>query len=130
MKLNADATTDALRVHNHIIRIAQWANFGAIIEQEGDSYTVVFHEALDAVKFCLQVWEAAFLGGKHVRGAAFLVASRCEGAAFWVASKAWRGVGWWGSGCCRMTFCEPMDAVKLCLLGVEVGLGGGASGAR
>lgn len=48
-------TTAALGLHNNIIRKAQWANAGVVLEQEGDSYTVAFHRSLDAVAFCLQV---------------------------------------------------------------------------
>jgi hypothetical protein len=32
-----------------------YTNVGYIVEQEGDSFTVVFHEAEDAVAFTLQV---------------------------------------------------------------------------
>ena len=34
---------------------ARWTTFGYIIEQEGDSYTLCFYEALDAVTFALMV---------------------------------------------------------------------------
>ena len=45
----------ALVAHNNLIEKAKWANFGSVIEQEGDSYSLIFEEAGDAVKFCLQV---------------------------------------------------------------------------
>jgi hypothetical protein len=44
----------ALLMHNSVIRTAKYANCGAILEQEGDSFTLAFYEALDAVAFCLQ----------------------------------------------------------------------------
>eukprot|EP00879_Flechtneria_rotunda_P021800 GHRR01022987.1.p1 GENE.GHRR01022987.1~~GHRR01022987.1.p1 ORF type:complete len:418 (+),score=158.17 GHRR01022987.1:960-2213(+) len=47
--------TAALGVHNSAVRKALYANAGAVLEQEGDSYTVAFHKPLDAVAFCLQV---------------------------------------------------------------------------
>ena len=31
-------------------------NFGHTVEQEGDSFSIVFEDPGDAVKFCLQVW--------------------------------------------------------------------------
>lgn len=55
MKADPKAMTKALGIHNRIIRNAGNANAGNILEQEGDSYTVVFHDAFDAVVFCLQV---------------------------------------------------------------------------
>eukprot|EP00775_Hariotina_reticulata_P008471 gene8471-8654_t len=48
-------TVAALGLHNSIIRKAQYANAGVVLEQEGDSYTVAFHKPLDAISFCLQV---------------------------------------------------------------------------
>ena len=36
-----------------VLRVLQ--NFGFTVEQEGDSYSIMFQEAVDAVKFCLQV---------------------------------------------------------------------------
>ncbi len=69
MKQSPELMTRALNLHNAIIRKARWANFGYTVEQEGDSYSLVFYEALDAVIFCLQVgkvlggsgWWAVFL---------------------------------------------------------------------
>jgi hypothetical protein len=46
---------EALTLHNNVIRRAKYANCGSTVQQEGDSYTLVFHEPLDAVAFCLQV---------------------------------------------------------------------------
>ncbi|PNG99169.1 Adenylate cyclase, partial [Tetrabaena socialis] len=54
MKQSPELMTRALTLHNTIIRKARWANFGYTVEQEGDSYSLVFYEALDAVIFCLQ----------------------------------------------------------------------------
>lgn len=45
----------ALLLHNNLIKHAVYDNVGYIIEQEGDSFSVVFHEAEDAVAFTLQV---------------------------------------------------------------------------
>jgi hypothetical protein len=45
----------ALTLHNNVIRRAKYANCGSTVQQEGDSYTLVFHDAFDAVAFCLQV---------------------------------------------------------------------------
>lgn len=45
----------ALAQHNNAVRKAAWAHFGFTVCQEGDSYTLAFREALDAVAFCLQV---------------------------------------------------------------------------
>jgi len=45
----------ALTLHNNIIRKAKWVNCGFTLEQEGDSYALVFHDPRDAVGFCLQV---------------------------------------------------------------------------
>ena len=44
-----------MTVHNNIIRQCKWDNCGFTVEQEGDSYGLVFHTALDAAMFCLQV---------------------------------------------------------------------------
>ena len=54
-KEHPELMISALMTHNHLIRKAQGANFGYTIEQEGDSFSIVFREASDAVKFCLQV---------------------------------------------------------------------------
>ncbi|KAF5835290.1 hypothetical protein DUNSADRAFT_7615 [Dunaliella salina] len=45
----------ALTMHNNIIRKARWNSFGFTMEQEGDSFTLVFYDAFDAVVFCLAV---------------------------------------------------------------------------
>jgi hypothetical protein len=52
----------ALTLHNNIIRKAKWVNCGFTLEQEGDSYALVFYDALDAVAFCLQARRGG-LGG-------------------------------------------------------------------
>ena len=44
---------DCHLLSNGCIRSLQ--NFGFTVEQEGDSYSIMFQEAVDAVKFCLQV---------------------------------------------------------------------------
>ncbi|WIA42187.1 hypothetical protein OEZ86_009450 [Tetradesmus obliquus] len=58
MAANAPLTTKALGVHNAILRRATCAHAGTVIEQEGDSWSVAFHSAMDAVAFCLQVQQA------------------------------------------------------------------------
>lgn len=45
----------ALMIHNGVIRAAKFSNCGFVLEQEGDSYTLAFYDAVDAVAFCLQV---------------------------------------------------------------------------
>ena len=62
MAANAPLTTKALGVHNAILRRATCAHAGTVIEQEGDSWSVAFHSAMDAVAFCLQVrlWFSGF----------------------------------------------------------------------
>jgi class 3 adenylate cyclase len=45
----------ALLLHNTVIKHAVYDNVGWVIEQEGDSFSVVFHDAEDAVAFTLQV---------------------------------------------------------------------------
>jgi hypothetical protein len=45
----------ALVMHNSVIRSAKYANCGFVLEQEGDSFTLAFYNAFDAVAFCLQV---------------------------------------------------------------------------
>ena len=55
MKAYPELMMPALLTHNHLIQKAKWANFGFTIEQEGDSYALLFEEAGDAVAFCLQV---------------------------------------------------------------------------
>lgn len=55
MQHNAAVTTQAMATHNAILRKAVTAHAGHVIEQEGDSWSVAFHRAVDAVAFCLQV---------------------------------------------------------------------------
>jgi len=42
-------------IHNTILRKAVTTHAGHVIEQEGDSWSVAFHRAVDAIAFCLQV---------------------------------------------------------------------------
>ncbi|KAF5827189.1 nucleotide cyclase [Dunaliella salina] len=44
----------AMDVHNKIIESARWANCGSVIDMGGDSYTLAFRDAFDAVAFSLQ----------------------------------------------------------------------------
>ncbi|KAF5834861.1 nucleotide cyclase [Dunaliella salina] len=49
-----ELSVKVLNIHNSIIRQAQWLNFGCTHETEGDSFTIVFYDAIDATAFCLQ----------------------------------------------------------------------------
>ncbi|GAX79287.1 hypothetical protein CEUSTIGMA_g6728.t1 [Chlamydomonas eustigma] len=61
MKRSPDLMLRALVTYNSVLLKAKSVNFGHVIEQEGvqmlfvDSYTFVFEDPVDAVKFCLQV---------------------------------------------------------------------------
>ena len=55
MKASPELMMPALITHNNLLQKAKYTNFGYTLEQEGDSYSIMFHEAADAVKFCLQV---------------------------------------------------------------------------
>ena len=55
MKAAPDLMAPALALHNAAVRRAAFANAGSVLEQEGDSYVVAFHEPFDAAVFCLQV---------------------------------------------------------------------------
>ncbi len=55
MKQSPTLMTSALKKQHDILRKCKYTNIGYTIEQEGDSYSYVFHEAFDAVAFCLQV---------------------------------------------------------------------------
>ena len=55
MKASPTLMMPAVVIYNNLIQKAKWANFGHTVEQDGDSHTLIFEEAGDAVKFCLQV---------------------------------------------------------------------------
>jgi|APGre2960657404_1045060.scaffolds.fasta_scaffold62135_2 hypothetical protein len=55
---NPEAATAALAAHNGVLRAAAWAAAGYVIDQEGDSFSLVFYEAADAVQFALQAQQA------------------------------------------------------------------------
>ena len=55
MKASPELMMPALITHNNLLQKAKYTNFGYTLEQEGDSYSIMFHEAIEAVKFCLQV---------------------------------------------------------------------------
>ena len=55
MKEYPEPMMAALVLHNSLVEKSKWANFGSVIEQEGGSFCLIFNEAGDAVKFCLQV---------------------------------------------------------------------------
>lgn len=54
----------ALLLHNQVMRHACYDNIGFVLEQEGDSYTLAFHEPQDAVAFTLQVRVMQCLRGR------------------------------------------------------------------
>eukprot|EP00775_Hariotina_reticulata_P004239 gene4239-4489_t len=58
MRAAPDQMAQALLMHNQVIQHAVYDNVGYVLEQEGDSFTLVFHEAEDAVAFALQVQQA------------------------------------------------------------------------
>jgi len=53
----------ALLLHNSVIKQAVYNNVGWVVEQEGDSFSVVFHDPEDAVAFTLQVRQEGGGGG-------------------------------------------------------------------
>ncbi len=55
MKQSPELMMKALITHNNLVQKAKFRNNGFVLEQEGDSYSIIFQEASDAVKFCLQV---------------------------------------------------------------------------
>jgi hypothetical protein len=66
MKTSPSMATKALSMHNAVLRKAAHNNAGTVIDQEGDSWIVAFHDAPDAVAFCLQAQQAlqkVLLGG-------------------------------------------------------------------
>ncbi|GAX74580.1 hypothetical protein CEUSTIGMA_g2029.t1 [Chlamydomonas eustigma] len=73
MKESPELMNEALGIHNSLIRKAKWVNFGHTMEQEGDSFTVGFYEAADAVSFCLmaqqqlhnQAWPKGLIKEDH-----------------------------------------------------------------
>jgi hypothetical protein len=61
----------ALVLHNEVIQKAVYANVGYILEQEGDSFIVLFHEPCDAAAFALQAstllyGDTASIAPKHM----------------------------------------------------------------
>lgn len=47
-----------MTLHNAVMRKAAEQHAGKIVDMEGDSFTVAFHDAHDAAFFCLQVQQA------------------------------------------------------------------------
>lgn len=58
MKASPGITVKVLNMHNAIMRKAAHTHAGHAFEMEGDSWAVAFHDAFDAVAFCLQVQQA------------------------------------------------------------------------
>lgn len=54
-KADPGTTTKALLMHNDMVVRAKYDNFGYVMEQEGDSFSIMFYDPEDAVKFCLQM---------------------------------------------------------------------------
>ena len=50
-----EAMDRAIDLHNAMMRGMMGEFAGHEIRNEGDSFTIAFHDALDAVKFCLKV---------------------------------------------------------------------------
>jgi hypothetical protein len=50
-----DCLLQALLQHNHVIKQAADDNIGSVLEQEGDSFALAFHDPHDAAAFALQV---------------------------------------------------------------------------
>jgi hypothetical protein len=62
MQINAPLATRFLGIHNALLRRAAAMHAGHVVEQEGDSWSVAFHTAMDAVAFCLQVgWRCSLI---------------------------------------------------------------------
>jgi hypothetical protein len=55
--LHRTLASQALLMHNQVIKHAVYDQVGYVLEQEGDSFTVSFYEPEDAVAFTLQVRE-------------------------------------------------------------------------
>jgi hypothetical protein len=74
------ADLQALLLHNAVIKHAVYDNVGWVIEQEGDSFSVAFHDAEDAVAFTLQVCvlviQCGRMLGKHYDVVAFETAQQ------------------------------------------------------
>ena len=58
MKSCPDAMLRALSLHNAVLRRAKYGNVGYTLEQEGDSFALLFHTPYDAASFCLQAQQA------------------------------------------------------------------------
>jgi class 3 adenylate cyclase len=69
----------AMGGHNNMMRKACHAHAGHVLDQEGDSWTIAFHDAEDAVAFALQVgdiWGSMLHG--HVRQTTMALPTRVE----------------------------------------------------
>lgn len=58
-------TSPLTGLHNAVMRRSAAAHAGHVIEQEGDSWSVAFHSAMDAVAFCLQVMMRQIKGSSN-----------------------------------------------------------------
>ncbi|KIZ04553.1 hypothetical protein MNEG_3403 [Monoraphidium neglectum] len=66
MKTSPSLTTKALNLHNAVLKKAAHFHAGHVFEQEGDSWAVAFHDAQDAVAFCMQAQQALHKVRSHV----------------------------------------------------------------
>jgi len=65
MKTSPNLTTKALAMHNTVLKKAAHVHAGHVFEQEGDSWAVAFHDAQDAVAFCMQAQQALHKVGRR-----------------------------------------------------------------
>lgn len=54
-QLKAAFASQAMVLHDAILRKAVAIHAGYVIEQEGDSWSIAFHAPVEALGFCLQV---------------------------------------------------------------------------
>jgi hypothetical protein len=95
MKADQHLMMRALGLHNSVIRRAAWTNAGTVVEQEGDSFTLAFADAFDAVAFCLQVCAAGWgWGGGGGGVGAGVTGCGCSGGVLTVAWHSWLSVCW------------------------------------
>ena len=63
-----EAMDRGIDLHNQSLRAMADEFAGHEIRNEGDSFTLAFHDALDAVKFCLKVRGQAGRQGRRAQG--------------------------------------------------------------
>ena len=55
MEWDADVTTDAIALHDRLLRSYMTHFYGHEVSTEGDAFLVAFHEPFDAAAWCLSV---------------------------------------------------------------------------